>query len=363
LKKGGVARYEGQEEEREETSQVWNPSGGIERGLRFILSTSLSRRAYFWARSLFLSANLEITTEKWRLMKIRNKKAQRKMVEEGVTAPTRWVIHFKRSNHKVRRRMTEAVISHNQEYSSRRLLLRTRSIIRINIPTPKIRATNLFRIGMNTSLKFSPPSSLTRLFTKSDRNVPRAALGGIGGVKGHNRNDNTLPGSPALGGKLRSSRLCVRRLRLHGDLKGLDDFCGVSGHPGVFRNILRHDRTWSDKGTFPDLDSRQNDGTDSKKSPFSDLHLFHFLFPYDLSKDWGGIKMGNDLDFPGQPGILLDFNLLGMNRVDEYMVGNVDPPDILDSNTPEPMDEGSQKRRKGNVISDHSQKGFVEMGK
>ncbi len=39
-----------------------------------------------------------------------------------------------------------------------------------------------------------------------DRNVPRKprpARGGMGGVKGHNTNDNTLPGSPALmGGEL-----------------------------------------------------------------------------------------------------------------------------------------------------------------
>jgi hypothetical protein len=31
-----------------------------------------------------------------------------------------------------------------------------------------------------------------------DRNVPRPALGGIGGVKGHNMKEISLPGSPAL---------------------------------------------------------------------------------------------------------------------------------------------------------------------
>jgi len=93
-----------------------------------------------------------MTTEKWRLIDMRNKKANKKMVEEGVTAPTRWVTHFKRSNHNARRRMMAPVISHNQEYSSRSFRLLTNSIISNSMMMPKASAMILFRIGM-----ISPP--------------------------------------------------------------------------------------------------------------------------------------------------------------------------------------------------------------
>jgi len=36
--------------------------------------------------------SFDITTEKWRLMRMRNKKANKKIVKEGVMAPTKWVI-------------------------------------------------------------------------------------------------------------------------------------------------------------------------------------------------------------------------------------------------------------------------------
>jgi len=119
--------------------------------LFFISLNSNSKRAYRWANSLLRSASLEIATEKWRLIKMRNKKANKKMVEEGVTAPIKWVIHFKRSNHNARRRMMAPVISHNQEYSSRSFRLLTNSMMSNNITMPKARAMILFRIGMISS--------------------------------------------------------------------------------------------------------------------------------------------------------------------------------------------------------------------
>jgi hypothetical protein len=85
-------------------------------------------------------------------MRIRNKKANKKIVDEGVMAPIKWVIHFKRSNHIVKTRMTDPVRSHNQEYSSRSLLLLTSSMMSNNIPIPTTRATILFRIGMNAGM-------------------------------------------------------------------------------------------------------------------------------------------------------------------------------------------------------------------
>jgi hypothetical protein len=120
--------------------------------------TSHSRRAYRWASSLFRSVSLDITTEKWRLMKIRNTKANKKIVDEGIIAPIEWVIHFNRSNHKVSRRMTHAVTSHNHEYSSRSFLLLTNSITRKSIPTPTARATMIFRTDITSSF-FHPSFS------------------------------------------------------------------------------------------------------------------------------------------------------------------------------------------------------------
>jgi hypothetical protein len=74
-----------------------------------------------------------------------------KMVEEGIIAPISKVIHFKRSNQTVNRRIVDTVRSHNQEYSSLSFLLRTNSMMRSSIPTLTIRATILFRIGMGFS--------------------------------------------------------------------------------------------------------------------------------------------------------------------------------------------------------------------
>ena len=136
--------------------------GSASRG-RFLFLISLnsnSKRAYRWANSLFRSVNLEMTTEKWRLIKMRNKKANKKMVEAGVTAPTRWVIHFKRSNHNVRTRMTDPVISHNHEYSSSNFFLLTNSIMNKSIPMPTARATIIFRRGIISSSRLNTIFSL-----------------------------------------------------------------------------------------------------------------------------------------------------------------------------------------------------------
>ena len=85
---------------------------------------------------------------------MRNKKANKKIVEEGVRAPTKCVNHFKRPNHIVKTKMTNPVRSHNQEYSSRNLLL-TSSMMSNNFPNPTMRATILFRIGKNAGMIFS----------------------------------------------------------------------------------------------------------------------------------------------------------------------------------------------------------------
>jgi hypothetical protein len=85
-------------------------------------------------------------------MSIRNKKAKKKIVEEGTRAPIIWVIHFKRSTHIINIKMTDPVRSHNQEYSSRSFLLLTNSIMRNNIPRLIMRATILTRIFMGSSL-------------------------------------------------------------------------------------------------------------------------------------------------------------------------------------------------------------------
>jgi hypothetical protein len=84
-------------------------------------------------------------------MKIRNTKAKRKIVDAGVMAPTKWVNHLKRSNHIVKTRMTAPVRSHNQEYSSRSLLLLTNSMMSKSNPMPTERAKILLRIGIISS--------------------------------------------------------------------------------------------------------------------------------------------------------------------------------------------------------------------
>ena len=64
-----------------------------------------------------------------------------KIVEEGTIAPTRKVIHFRRSNQTDSKMIVDAVRSHNQEYSSLSFLLRTNSMMRSSSPMLTAKAT------------------------------------------------------------------------------------------------------------------------------------------------------------------------------------------------------------------------------